>query len=68
MRVDNLIFSNEASSVAAVLDWELSTLGHPGTDVALLTLPYVTPATLPRLAGFVGIELLVAARAGHSKR
>ena len=38
--------------VLAVLDWELSTLGHPGADLALLTLPYDAPATLPKLTGF----------------
>ena len=36
-----------------MLDWELSTLGHPATDLALVTMPYDTPATWPSaLCGF----------------
>jgi len=33
-RIDNLIFHNEAATVRALLDWELSTLGHPYADLA----------------------------------
>ena len=35
-RLDNLIFSTDELNVAAVLDWELSTLGHPIADLAYL--------------------------------
>ncbi|WP_072802747.1 phosphotransferase family protein [Rhodococcoides yunnanense] len=36
-RVDNVILdTNDPSSVAAVVDWEMSTLGDPLTDVALM--------------------------------
>ncbi|HEU4422954.1 MAG TPA: phosphotransferase, partial [Pilimelia sp.] len=34
-RLDNLLV-NEAGKIAAVLDWEMSTLGDPLTDIGLL--------------------------------
>ena len=33
-RIDNMIFAPDADDVRAVLDWELSTLGHPFADLA----------------------------------
>ncbi len=33
-RLDNMIFDVERRSVAALIDWELSTLGHPMADLA----------------------------------
>lgn len=39
------------SRVIAVLDWELSTFGHPLTDLAHLSLFYFWPRTLPMLNG-----------------
>ena len=31
-----------------MLDWELSTLGHPAADLALATMPYDTPEGMPK--------------------
>ena len=33
-RLDNLVFSKDNEKIIAVLDWELSTLGHPYADLA----------------------------------
>ena len=52
IRPDNMLF-HPSGSVAAVVDWELSTLGHPGTDLALLTTPYHTPREMPILGGLM---------------
>ncbi len=39
-RPGNLIFRNDDTSVAAVLDWELSTIGHPLADLGYFLLPF----------------------------
>ena len=39
-RPGNLIFKNGDMSVAAVLDWELSTIGHPLADLGYFLLPF----------------------------
>jgi aminoglycoside phosphotransferase (APT) family kinase protein len=33
-RLDNMIFAHDASRLLAVIDWELSTIGHPFSDLA----------------------------------
>ncbi len=33
-RLDNIVFSQDNRKIIAVLDWELSTLGHPWADLA----------------------------------
>ncbi len=43
-RMGNLIFHPTEPKVAAVLDWELSTLGHPLADLGFFCIPYHTLA------------------------
>ncbi|WP_410469832.1 phosphotransferase [Bradyrhizobium sp. 33ap4] len=42
-RLDNMIFHRSGSSVIAVLDWELSTLGDPMADFTYLLMQWVRP-------------------------
>ncbi len=40
LRLDNLVFHPTKPKILAVLDWELSTLGHPFADFAYHALPW----------------------------
>lgn len=42
-RIDNMLFAHGAPAVAAVLDWELSTLGHPFADLAAVLMQWRMP-------------------------
>ena len=58
-RIDNLMFSPDGSDVLAVVDWELSTLGHPLADLGYLCMALRLPRNpaLPGLAGMDRAEL-----------
>ncbi len=43
-RLGNLIINSDKTSINAVLDWELSTLGNPMADLAYNCLPYYLPS------------------------
>ena len=57
-RLDNLVFHPTQPRVLAVLDWELSTLGHPLADFAYQCMAWHIPATLWRGVGGLDLEAL----------
>lgn len=43
-RIDNMIFEAAGTNCLAVLDWELSTIGHPFADLASVIMQWQMPA------------------------
>lgn len=50
-RLDNMVFAHESETVLGILDWELSTLGHPYADLAYQCMQW----RLPNAGSFRGL-------------
>jgi aminoglycoside phosphotransferase (APT) family kinase protein len=74
-RLTNVMFSAEFDQIAAVVDWEMATLGDPLADVGLLVVyqgmaasePLVMPQMRPE-DGFLSVDQLVDRYAQRSPR
>ena len=54
-RIDNLIFDAQTPRIRAVVDWELSTLGHPLSDLGYFCMALRLPRN-PVIPGLAGID------------
>ena len=55
-RLDNMMFAKNSSDVIAILDWELSTLGHPFADLAYQCMGLRMPQGMGSIDGLQGID------------
>jgi aminoglycoside phosphotransferase (APT) family kinase protein len=68
-RLDNLVFAADAPRVAAVLDWELSTLGHPLADFSYHCMAWhIPPGTFRGIGGLDHAELGIPDELAYVRR
>lgn len=58
-RIDNLMFAPDSAQILAIVDWELSTLGHPLADLSYFCMSLRLPRN-PVLSGLAGIDRAAA--------
>ncbi len=54
-RIDNLMFTKNKAEISAIVDWELSTLGHPLADLGYFCMALRLPRN-PALPGLAGLN------------
>jgi aminoglycoside phosphotransferase (APT) family kinase protein len=68
-RLDNLVFAPDAPRVDAVLDWELSTLGHPLADFSYHCMAWhIPPGTFRGIGGLDHAALGIPSEAEYVRR
>jgi aminoglycoside phosphotransferase (APT) family kinase protein len=65
-RIGNVIFAPDRPELLSVLDWELSTIGHPFADLAYALLSYHLPHGGIAGPGLVGLDLDVEGLPGKA--
>jgi len=55
-RLDNIMFSKDNSAILGLLDWELSTVGHPYADLAYQCMQLRMPQNTGVMDGLAGID------------
>ncbi len=66
-RLGNLMLAPDAPRIIAILDWELSTVGHPLSDLAYYCLAYHLPADQPGMRGLIGTDLAAEGIPGEAE-
>ncbi|KAI0888641.1 phosphotransferase enzyme family protein [Annulohypoxylon maeteangense] len=49
-KIDNVVFATNEARVAGILDWEMSTIGHPLSDLANFLHPFVSASMSSRIS------------------
>lgn len=55
-RLDNIMFAKDSTEIIAILDWELSTLGHPFSDLAYQCMQLRMPQGMGTIDGLQGVD------------
>jgi aminoglycoside phosphotransferase (APT) family kinase protein len=55
-RLDNMMFAKGSPDIIAILDWELSTLGHPFSDLAYQCMQLRMPQGMGSIDGLQGVD------------